>query len=260
MTAFDLARKEADAAGKEPMPVVPLTAAERERRWPTVRPKDAATMIILDRSQREPRVLMGRRHPGHKFMPGKFVFPGGRIEASDRRMAACGALGAACEARLMSRVQRPTVSRARALALSAIRETFEETGLMFGQSGLGLPCAPAGSTWESFAEHGVFPDLEAVTLIARAITPPGRPKRFDTRFFLIDAAQAALRVEGVVGPDSELVELVSVTFSEAGELDLPTITRTVLADLQARIAGNLAPHLPVPFYYESRGAYRRDVL
>jgi hypothetical protein len=106
----------------------------------------------------------------------------------------------------------------------------------------------------------VFPDLEAVTLIARAITPPGRPKRFDTRFFLIDSAQVAHRVDGVVGPESELVEIVSVTFPEAIALDLPTITRTVLTDLQNRIAGNLAPHLPVPFYYESRGAYRRDTL
>jgi 8-oxo-dGTP pyrophosphatase MutT (NUDIX family) len=260
MTAFDEAEKQPGAALAETLPVVPLTAAELERRWPTVRPKDAATMIILDRSGSEPKVLMGRRHPGHKFMPGKFVFPGGRIEASDRRMAACGALNSVCEGRLMSRVQRPTLSRARALALSAIRETFEETGLMFGQSGLGHPQAPAGSTWESFAEHGVFPDLEAVTLIARAITPPGRPKRFDTRFFLIDSTQAAHRVADVVGPDSELVEIVSVTFPEAIALDLPTITRTVLADLQNRIAGNLAPHLPVPFYYESRGAYRRDTL
>jgi 8-oxo-dGTP pyrophosphatase MutT (NUDIX family) len=260
MTAFDQDQKQAGATRAEPLPVVPLTAAERERRWPTVRPKDAATMIILDSSGAEPKVLMGRRHPGHKFMPGKFVFPGGRIEASDRRMAACGALNGICEARLMNRVQRPTLSRARALALSAIRETFEETGLMFGQIGLGRPDAPAGSTWESFARHGVFPDLETVTLIARAITPPGRPKRFDTRFFLVDSAQVAHRIEGVVGPDSELVEIVSVTFPEAIGLDLPTITRTVLADLQARIAGNLAPHLPVPFYYEARGAYRRDTL
>jgi 8-oxo-dGTP pyrophosphatase MutT (NUDIX family) len=260
VSAFDQNEEQAGPGLREKLPVVPLTAAERERRWPTVRPRDAATMIILDRTGSEPKVLMGRRHPGHKFMPGKFVFPGGRIEASDRRMAACGALNSVCEARLMSRVQRPTLSRARALALSAIRETFEETGLMFGQSGLGCPQAPAGSTWESFAEHGVFPDLEAVTLIARAITPPGRPKRFDTRFFLVDSAQVAHRIEGVVGPESELVEIVSVSFGEAMDLDLPTITRTVLADLKNRIEGGLAPHLPVPFYYESRGAYRRDIL
>jgi 8-oxo-dGTP pyrophosphatase MutT (NUDIX family) len=60
-----------------------LTAAERERRWPNVRPKDAATLIIIDRTGRDPKVLMGRRHHGHRFMPGKFVFPGGRIEAGD---------------------------------------------------------------------------------------------------------------------------------------------------------------------------------
>ncbi|MGL4727388.1 MAG: NUDIX hydrolase [Bosea sp. (in: a-proteobacteria)] len=217
-------------------------------------------MIILDRSGAEPKVLMGRRHPGHKFMPGKFVFPGGRIEASDRRMAACGALSTICEARLMSRVQRPTISRARALALAAIRETFEETGLLFGQAGHGTPSAPAGSTWESFAAHGIFPDLEAVTLVARAITPPGRPKRFDTRFFVTDAAQVAAKVEDVISADSELVELVSVTFSEALTLDLPTITKRVLADLEERLAKGFGLHLPVPFYFQARGAYSRDIL
>ena len=71
-----------------------LTAAERERRWPNLRPKDAASLIILDRRGSEPKVLMGRRHPGHAFMPGKFVFPGGRIDAGDRRMVAAIVSGA----------------------------------------------------------------------------------------------------------------------------------------------------------------------
>ena len=104
-----------------------LTAAERERRWPNVRPKDAATLIIIDRTGRDPKVLMGRRHHGHRFMPGKFVFPGGRIEAGDRSMPAAGALNARAETALVARTTRPSVQRARALALAAIRETFEET-------------------------------------------------------------------------------------------------------------------------------------
>src|SRR6478672_8381515 len=93
-----------------------------ERKFPTLRPKDAATLILIDRAAKTPKVLMGRRHAGLKFMPGKFVFPGGRIEPGDRRMAASGALHAAVESRLVARVQRPSIQRARALALAAIRE------------------------------------------------------------------------------------------------------------------------------------------
>ena len=65
-----------------------MTAHDRERKWPNVRPKLAATLILLDRSGDIPKVLMGKRHAGHKFMAGKFVFPGGRIEAADRKMQA----------------------------------------------------------------------------------------------------------------------------------------------------------------------------
>ena len=162
---------------------VPFLGLEtQERPWPNVRPRDAATLIILDRKGKTPKVLMGRRHPRHKFMPGKFVFPGGRIEEGDRRMNVTGSLAEACEARLMARVQRPTMSRARALALAAIRETFEETGLLFGSRDFGVPPSAPEGPWRDFAGHGVYPDLEALTFIARAITPPRRPKRFDARF------------------------------------------------------------------------------
>lgn len=237
-----------------------LTAAERERRWPNIRPRDAATMIILDRSGKAPKVLMGKRHPGHKFMPGKFVFPGGRVDPVDRRMAAAGALDQACARRLMSRVQRPTNARARALALAAIRETFEETGLLFGTSEHGAPANPPAGVWADFAAHGIYPDLESLCFVARAITPPRRPKRFDTRFFTVDAAHAAARVEGVVGPDSELVELVSVTFDEARQLDLPTITQVILKEIAARLEAGGGRHLPVPFYWEKRGIFVREAL
>jgi 8-oxo-dGTP pyrophosphatase MutT (NUDIX family) len=240
--------------------VIALNAAERERRWPNVRPKDAATMIILDQSGKEPRVLMGRRHPGHKFMPGKFVFPGGRVEPGDRRMLAAGALDAACYERLDKRVARASAIRGRALALAAIRETFEETGLMFGDADCGQPDIALDGTWADFIAKGVFPDLGALTFVARAITPPRRPKRFDTRFFTVDAAQVALKVDNIIGPESELVELVSVTFAEAGKLDLPTITQTVLNDVEERLARGFARHLPVPHYREIRGSFQREWL
>ncbi|MEA3024010.1 MAG: hypothetical protein QOK01_2862, partial [Alphaproteobacteria bacterium] len=62
-----------------------LTESDHGHTFPPMRPRDAATMIIIDRATPAPQVLLGRRHRGHKFMPGKFVFPGGRVEPIDRR-------------------------------------------------------------------------------------------------------------------------------------------------------------------------------
>jgi 8-oxo-dGTP pyrophosphatase MutT (NUDIX family) len=237
-----------------------LTSTERDRNSVNVRPRDAATLIIIDRSAKTPKVLMGRRHPGHKFMPDKFVFPGGRIEAGDRAMPVAGTLSDRAEQALMARVIRPSSQRARALALAAIRETFEETGLLLGTKDYGAPeRAPAGA-WAAFRERGVFPDLEALHVVGRAITPPGRVKRFDTRFFAVDRTAIADEVEGAVGPDSELVELTWVTIDKARALDLPPITGVLLTELEARIAAGFAPELPVPFFYQKRGRFVRELL
>ena len=240
-----------------------LTETERERTHPNRRPSDAATLILIDRrgsgKARGPKVLMGRRHPGSAFMPGKFVFPGGRVDAGDRRMVAANALEAHVEAKLMARVQRPAPGRARALALAAIRETYEETGLLLGRGDWGPPEAvPAG--WAAFAERGIMPDLEAIHFIARAITQPKRPRRFDARFFAVDAEAIGARIEGVTGTDAELVELVWLSIKEARALDLPTITGVVLEELEARIAAGFAPRLPVPFYQERQRRWVREEL
>jgi 8-oxo-dGTP pyrophosphatase MutT (NUDIX family) len=237
-----------------------LSAAERERRWPNLRPKDAATLILLDRRGAEPKVLLGRRHPGHVFMPGLFVFPGGRVDAGDRRMAAAGALHPRAEAALKARVARLSPQRGRALALAAIRETFEETGLLLGTREHGPPERVPDGPWSAFREHGVLPDLEGLHLVARAITPPCRPRRFDTRFFAADREAVAAEVMDVVGPASELVELAWVTLAQAADLACPTITQVILEELEERLAAGFSQDLPIPFYYERRGRFVRELL
>lgn len=238
-----------------PVSVPPEPSARR-----ALRPRSAATLILLDRTKRVPRVLMGRRHGGLAFMPGKFVFPGGRIEAGDRHMPVAGALSHRASDALALRVPRGGTGLGRALALAAIRETFEETGLMLGTRDYGPPdSAPAG-TWSVFREAGVMPDLEALHLVARAVTPPGRVRRFDTRFFAADRSAIAHEVPGVVSPDSELVELAWVTLAEARDLDLPRITGVVLEDLERQVEGGFAPYLPIPYYYERHGKPKREVL
>ncbi len=237
-----------------------LTKVNRDRSTPNMRPKNAATLILLDHSGKTPRVLMGKRHAGHKFMPGKFVFPGGRIEASDRQMNVAGALSPIVEEKLNKRVQRPSSIRPRALALAAIRETFEETGILLGTKEYGAAIAPPPGPWSDFVGHGVLPNLENLHFIARAITPPRRPKRFDTCFFSMDASEIAHKIDGVVTADTELVELVWIPLAEARTLDLPPITGVVLKELDVRIEGGMRHELPVPFFYEVRKKWNREEL
>ena len=106
-------------------------------------------------------------------MPGKFVFPGGRVEPEDRRMAAAGALDPHVEAKLNVRVRRPSPGFARAIALAAIRETFEETGLVIGITRAWRAGIPPPGAWSRFAATGVYPILDGIDFLARAITPPG---------------------------------------------------------------------------------------
>jgi 8-oxo-dGTP pyrophosphatase MutT (NUDIX family) len=223
-----------------------------------IEPKDAATLILIDRSGAEPKVLLGKRHDRHVFMPGKFVFPGGGVDPSDEHMLVARELDKQAEMRLLQRFLEGSPVRARALALAAIRETCEETGLLLGAraKAANIPAGP----WEAFAQHGVLPDLSAIHFVGRAITPPGRPRRFDARFFTMDASTIAHRIEGVTGPDAELVELVWMPLGEAKELDMPAVTGVMLEELDARIADGFAPQLPVPFYTMPRGSFRRDML
>jgi 8-oxo-dGTP pyrophosphatase MutT (NUDIX family) len=226
-----------------------------------LRPRDAATLILVERSQRGPaRVLMGRRHDRHRFMPGKFVFPGGRVEPEDKRMAAAGALDAYVEEKLNARVRRPSPGFARALALAAIRETFEETGLAIGVSDYGAPENPPPGAWTRFAATGVRPALDAIDFLARAITPPGRPRRFDARFLIVDARFIAGRIDGAVHSEAELVELVWTPLDEARRLDLPSITHAALGDLKQALEAGLDKSRPRPFYRELRGKRLREEL
>ncbi len=210
----------------------------------SARPKDAATLLIVRRDGPLPRVLMGRRHGGHAFMPDKWVFPGGRIDradfavpcASELRPDVAGALERTGPAR-----------RARALACAAIRETFEETGLLLAQPA--PPLRRAGA-WGPFLARG-RPDLAALDFVARAITPPARTRRFDARFFLADAA-ALLSLDPASG-SGELDELAWFDWTAAAKLDLPQITRAILAEAALRLDD---PARPIPFHRFVRGEHR----
>jgi 8-oxo-dGTP pyrophosphatase MutT (NUDIX family) len=192
-------------------------------------------------------------------MPGKFVFPGGRIEPEDRLMAASADLHERHLARLMQRMKRPTLAKAAAFALTAVRETYEETGLMLGVPSAAAMTTPSG-IWEAFAKAGIVPDLSAIHFIARAITPPKRPLRFDSRFFAADVSAIARRDDGFVGPDKELVELVWLPLNEARQLDIPGITAVALEELEDRIAAGMSHDHPVPLYRMLHKRFVREIL
>ena len=236
-----------------------LTRTIRDQTFPNLKPRDSATLILIDRAEKVPKVLLGRRHLRHRFMPGKFVFPGGRIEPTDRQMACRRALHPRHVARLMQRVRRPSAVKAAGFALAAVRETYEETGLMLGVPQAGTIIAPPGP-WQAFARAGIVPDLSAIHFIARAITPPKRPLRFDSRFFAADVAAIARRDDGFVGPDKEFVELVWLPITEARQLDMPGITAVVLEELGDRIAAGMSHEHPVPLYRMLHKRFVREIL
>ena len=223
-----------------------------------LRPRDAATLILLDRKGDDIRVLMGRRHAGHAFMPGKFVFPGGRTDPADSRIPVAAGLLAEEQANLTTGLGRTSVARARAIALSAIRETYEEAGLLIGRKGT---FATTRRDWQGFAEHGVMPSLEPLRFIARAITPPNRVRRFDTRFFSAWRGDVAVELPGG-GPTNELEELVWLPLAKAREADIPDITRMILEELERRLADDplLRPGGSVPLYRLVRNRFIREIL
>jgi 8-oxo-dGTP pyrophosphatase MutT (NUDIX family) len=227
--------------------------------FPYLRPKDSATLILIDRSEPVPKVLLGRRHARHSFVPGKFVFPGGRVEMTDRVMPTATPLHARDTTRLLHKAKQPSVAKAAGFALAAVRETYEETGLMLGKHWTEAITAPAGP-WQAFAQSRVLPDLGTIHFVARAITPTNRPRRFDSRFFAADVSAVAQRAEGFVGPDKELVELVWLPITEASRLDMPRITTIVLEDLRDRIAAGMNHDHPVPFYRMLHGRSLREIL
>lgn len=208
-----------------------------------LRPKDAAT-LILTRGGAKPEVLMGRRAPGHVFMASKWVFPGGRIERSDFTAAAAGELSDDVARRLEAEAP---ARRARAIALAAVRETFEETGLILGRA---APPATVAGPWRAYRQAGALPDLSALSYIARAITPPGRTRRFDARFFMAPA-EALLTPEPTAG-SGELDEIAWLPLDDARALDLPAITRFVLGELAERLSN---PDRPLPFVRMVRGRH-----
>lgn len=234
---------------------------DRQQRARPLRPRDAATLVVVDRSSGEPRILMGRRRPDQVFLPNKFVFPGGRVDRADLTAPSVDELATDEVARLLYDMKgKPSAARVRALALAAVRETFEETGIVLGRRETSPRRSRSGS-WSAFHATGCLPAIAPLTFFARAITPPGRSRRYDTRFFAVDASEIAMRATPL---DQELSSIDWFTVDEIRRLDLPNITRAVVEDLadlllaDAPIAGQRAS--AVPYYSFTNGSFCRHLI
>ena len=228
-----------------------MAKAEDDRKGASrraTRPRDAASLILLRLEAGEPRVLIGRRPPGARFLPGRYVFPGGAVEPDDGRARPASQL-AADLAELMA-VGNKT-ARARGLAMAAVRETFEETGLLLVEPG---DVGPVGSTsWSTMRRRGVAPALRRLAYVGRAITPVPSPIRFHARFFVADARH----VRGELGGDSELVDLHWCPVSALAELPTIEVQSFMLAHALATLTHRDAASLARPLF--TRRAGRRYV-
>jgi 8-oxo-dGTP pyrophosphatase MutT (NUDIX family) len=240
-----------------------LNEFDRKLELKNIRPKDASTLLILDRAAGGPwRVLMGRRHMRHRFYPGAFVFPGGRVDPGDSRTPLADDFDPVTLDKLSRSLKGPrTAARVRAFGVAALRETYEEAGLFIGRRAEGPVPALRGEL-AAFGERGIAPGLGALRFVARAITPPRRPRRFDTRFLACFAHDIADRTADGLGPSGELEDVAWLTFDEAKKTEIPPITVTILDEVAARLAADpaLDPAGPVPFYYWLGKGFRRELI
>ncbi|MEM8742076.1 MAG: NUDIX hydrolase [Pseudomonadota bacterium] len=207
------------------------------------RVRDAATLLLVRHSDGHPHVLMGQRGAAAAFMPSKFVFPGGAVDGDDLAMGEAP-LNPSCAVRLAASA---ALGLGPALALAAIRETFEETGLALGAPATNDGIGPAPDGWRAFLDQGLRPSSERLRFMFRAVTPPGRPRRFDARFFMADAGQVVGDPDDFSGASGELSHLRWIPLNRARELEMPFITEIVLAEL-AEILASPEADRPVPFF------------
>lgn len=211
-----------------------------EQSEPVAPPRPAATVLVVRRTGDRPSLLMGQRGANAAFMPSKYVFPGGALDEGDAGVPLISPLGSVCAARI---AKSGDTDLPDALAVAAVRELWEETGLILGKRAVWPAAVP--QDWEGFAAEGYLPDAAALRFFFRAITPPGRSRRFDARFFLADAAALATDPDDFSRASDELSHLHWVALDEAAQLNLPFITEVVIAELSAYLEG-LAPDAPLP--------------
>lgn len=237
----------------EDEPKIVMNAKEKAQRAAldrAARPKIASTIVLLSGPKDNPRILMGQRASRHDFMPSVYVFPGGRVDRGDSYMPYTGDLSPRTET-VLEAAYAPR--RARAVVLTALRETYEETGLMLGTAET-TNRNPKDPSWQAFVDQGLLPDLSGIEVFGRAITPPHRHKRFDTWFFVKHVDEAVMET---TSDSRELLNVDWFTFDEISELKMHRATLMMLEVLKLYLSNDTAP--PSVFFSRMmRGTYLQD--
>jgi len=231
------------------LPEIVMTPKEKAQRAAlprAVKPKRAATIVLIQGDTDNPRILMGQRGKGHDFMPSVYVFPGGRVDRADSYAPYSGELSP----RTQSILQAAYAPRAaKALLLAAIRETFEETSLILGKKEK-TSKTMTHTSWQEFMDKGSIPDLSGIEVFGRAITPPHRHKRFDTWFFV-------KHLEGNIADTADSAELLNVgwfTFDQIDALNTHRATDMMLQVLKKYLSHDTAPR-KIFYSRMARGKY-----
>jgi 8-oxo-dGTP pyrophosphatase MutT (NUDIX family) len=205
----------------------PASECDETQRRRGVRPRHAASLVLLREGPAGLAVLMGRRGRSARFMPGFYVCPGGRVAEDDRQgwRAEIGAPRAAEGAAFLR------------LARAALRETYEETGILVGSPGATAQNPPRFAIEAAYAAQRIAPDLGLLTYIGRAITPTASPMRFDTCFFLADGRHAA----GALADSAELDDVAWHAADPDADRSMSGVTRFMLARALAVWRGDAAP-------------------
>ncbi|MBZ0129279.1 MAG: NUDIX hydrolase [Rhodobacteraceae bacterium] len=219
--------------------------------------RNAATVVLLRDRETTPKILMGQRGAKAAFMPNKFVFPGGALDKTDADVPLARVLQPQC----MERLRMDADPRlAEPLILAAIREVWEETGLLLGEASdkAAAMADKVPADWRNFFAHGVLPSGAGMRFVFRAVTPPGRPRRFDARFFVVDADRVVSHLDDFSEACEELSHLQWIPLAEARGFDLPFITEVVLAEIEVDLKYP-ERNARVPYFYndEGRSNFRR---
>ena len=181
--------------------------------------RDAATVILLRQKKDTTYVLMGQRGNKAVFMPSKYVFPGGAVDEDDTNVE----LFKSIDKKGVDLLHQYSEKKiAKELSVAAIRELWEEAGLRL--------CAKVDTVekispgWEDFCKDCYLPDASNLEYVFRAITPPGRPRRFDARFFICRAENVHGNLDDFSSASTELSHLQWIDINEVKNLNLPFIT------------------------------------
>ena len=215
--------------------------------------KNAATIVLLREEADESFVLMGERRSSASFMPGKYVFPGGGWERFDRDIPFAKPMSH--QQKRLLKLQTDFIDSP-SLGITAIRELWEETGLRLSSNGVFMDYPEC---WKEFFLDSQGPNLSNLKFFFRAVTPPGRSRRFDARFFFCNAKYIFDDLDNFAKASGELINLKWVTMSQAKSLEVPKITQIVIEHLNT-VTRFSSVRDPIPFYSGGRDGLDKRFL